>query len=194
MRLFFVCLLTVCLLFCFTACTPAPRDSFAYAAEAFSATVRGTYTPVGDSTPRSFTARVTAGAPVGGDPTRRDLAVVFSSPPSLKGVTVTATLTPGPDGTDQRSVVFTYPSEYGNIEIPAKGEEFDGLLRFAEALLPVGDLAAISPVAEDGTHTVTRITADGTRSAVFRFSPEQALPLHVMVQEGDTTLDFTVTP
>lgn len=194
MRLFFVCLLTVCLLFCFTACTPAPQDPFAYAAEAFSVTVRGTYTPAKEAAPRPFTAQVTAGPPLGNHPADRDLAVVFSSPPSLKGVTVTATLTHEPDGTYQRSVVFTYPSDYGNIEIPAKGEEFDGLLRFAEALLPVGDITDISPVAEDGTHTVTRATADGTRAAVFLFSSGQTLPLKVTVQQGDTAIEFTVTP
>ena len=191
MRSFLACLTAFLLLLSFPSCSPsASRDSFAYAAVAFSVTVRGTYAPAGDSTPRSFAAEVTAGVPVGGDPTRRDLAVVFSSPPSLKGVTVTATLTPGPDGTYQRSVVFTYPSEYGTIEIPAKGTEFDGFLRFAEALLPFGDITDLSPVA-DGGYTVTR-TGEG-REAVYTFAEGQTFPVRVSLTDSRGAVEMAVS-
>ncbi len=192
MRSFLVCLTAFLLLISFPACSPsAPRDPFAYAGEAFSVVVRGTYTPTGDTASRSFSARISAGAPMNGDPTRRDLSVTFTSPATLAGVTVTAALTPASDGTYKRSVVFTYPSDYGKVEIPAKGEEFDGFLRFAEALLPLGDVADVSPVT-DGSYTVTR-KGEG-REAVFTFAEGQASPLLVTVTTPAETLTVTVTP
>ena len=194
MRLFSACLLVFCLLLCSAACSPAPKDPFAYAAAPFSVTAEGTYLPANDpdGTPRPIAVRVTAGEPVNGDPTLRNLTVTFTAPASLGGAAVTAALSPSPDGTVTRSVVFTYPSDYGEITVTAKGNEFDGLLRFAEALLPLGDIAEVSPTAEDGTHTVTRRTADGTREAVYLFSAEQALPLRVKITDRarDETIDL----
>jgi hypothetical protein len=111
------------------------------------------------------------------------LTVIFTSPDTLAGVTVTAALPPASDGTCQRSVVFTYPSDYGKVEIPAKGGEFDGFLRFAEALLPIGDVAEVSPAAEDGSYTVTRRRADGTREAVFTFAARTAFPTGVTLTD-----------
>ena len=192
MRSFFVCLTAFLLLISFPACSPAaPGDPFAYAGEAFSVSVRGTYTPAGDTAPRSFSAQISAGAPVGGDPSRRSLTVAFTSPDTLAGVTVTAGVTPASDGTYKRSVVFTYPSEYGKVEIPAKGGEFDGFLRFAEALLPLGDVTDVSPVSEDGSYTVTRKGEE--REAVFTFAEGQAIPVRVRLTDTRGTVEMAVS-
>lgn len=196
MRLFPAFLLILCLVFCSTACTPAPGDPFAYAAAPFSVSVEGTYLPASDGggTPRPFAATVTAGVPIGSDPTLRELTVTFTAPPSLCGVTVTAALSPAADGTVGRSVVFTYPSDYGEIKVTAKGTEFDGLLRFAEALLPIGDAVEVSPVGEDGSFTVIRRGEDGAREAVFSFTEGGALPTEVRVAGPYGSLTVRVTP
>lgn len=192
-RLFF-CL--IALLFCLSACTPTPKDPFAYAAAPFSVSVEGTYLPANDpdGTPRPVAAIVTAGAPIGGDLTLRDLTVTFTAPPSLCGVTVTATLSPAADGTVGRSVVFSYPSDYGEIKVTAKGNEFDGLLRFAEALLPMGDVVEISPVGEDGSFTVTRRRGDGARETVFSFTEVGALPTEARMADPYGSLTIRVIP
>ena len=195
MRLLLSCLLAVCLLFCSTACVPAQGDPFAYAASPFSVTVEGTYLPANDEggTPRPVAATVTAGAPVGGDPTLRDMTVTFTSPDTLAGVTVTATLSPATDGGYARAVTFAYPSDYGEIQVIAKGREFDGFLRFAEALLPLGDVTERSPTAEDGSYTVTRKTADGGREAVFVFAEGETFPRRVTLTDGKGWVELTVT-
>ena len=195
MRLFPAFLLILCLVFCSTACSPAPRDPFAYAAAPFSVTVEGTYLPANDpeGTPRPVAAMVTAGAPVGGDPTLRDLTVTFTAPTSLRGVTVTAALSPAPDGGYGRAVAFSYPSDYGEVRFTATGNELDGLLRFAEALLPIGDAVEVSPVAEDGSFTVTRRWGDGAREAVFSFAEVGALPTEVRVEDPFGSLSVRVT-
>ena len=194
MRLFSACLLVLCLLLCSAACSPAPKDPFAYAAAPFSVTAEGTYLPANDpdGTPRPIAVRVTAGEPVNGDPTLRNLTVTFTAPASLGGAAVTAALSPAPDGTVTRSVVFTYPSDYGEITVTAKGNEFDGLLRFAEALLPVGDVTAISPAAEDGSFTVTRKTADGTREAKFTFAEGKTFPTRVILTDERGRVDVGI--
>lgn len=182
------CRLFLCLtvfLFCLSACSPAPVDPFAYAAAPFSVSLEGTYLPANDpeGTPRPVAARITAGAPVGGNPALRDLTVTFTAPPSLRGVTVTAALSPASDGSYTRTVTFAYPSDYGEIKATATETEFGGLLRFAEALLPIGDVAEVSPVAEDGSYTVTRRRADGTREAVFTFAAGTAFPTGVTLTD-----------
>ena len=196
MRLFPAFLLILCLFFCSTACSPAPKDPFAYAASPFSVTVEGTYLPASDheGTPRPMAATVTAGAPVNGDPTLRDLTVTFTAPEALAGVTITATLSPAADGTILRSVVFSYPSEHGELRVTAKGGEFDGLLRFAEALLPIGDTAEISPVSEDGNFTVTRQGADGRREAVFTFAQGAPFPTGVTLTDGRGRVELALLP
>ena len=195
MRLLLPCLLVFCLLLCSTACSPAPRDPFTYAAVPFSVTVEGTYLPANDpeGTPRPVAAIVMAGAPVNGDPTLRDLTVTFTAPSSLRGVTVTAALSPAPDGNYGRAVAFSYPSDYGEVRFTATGADLDGLLRFAEALLPVGDVAEVSPVAEDGSFTVTRRWGDGAREAVFSFVEGSALPTEVRVEDPFGSLSVRVT-
>ena len=194
MRLLLSCLLVLCLLLCSTACTPAQGDPFAYAAVPFSVTVEGTYLPASDEsgTPRPFAARVTVGAPMNGDPALRDMTVTFTSPATLAGVTVTATPSPATDGGYGRAVTFAYPSDYGEVGFTATGDELDGLLRFAEALLPIGDVVERSPTAEDGSYTVTRKTADGGREAVFIFAEGTALPTKVILTDRRGRIEATV--
>ena len=191
MRLLLSCLLSFCLLLHSTACTPAPRDPFAYAASPFSVSVEGTYLPANDldGTPRPFAAEIAASAPVGGDPTLRGLTVTFFSPASLSGLTITATLSPSADGTVTRAVTLTYPTDYGNLQANAKGTEFDGYLRFAEAWLPIGDVTEVSPKAPDGTYTVTRQSEE--RRAVFTFSDE-AIPINVRLTDSRGVIEMRI--
>lgn len=195
MRLLLSCLLAFCLLICSSACVPAQVDPFAYAATPFSVTVEGTYLPASDEggTPRPFAARVTVGAPMNGDLTLRDLSVTFTSPGTLAGMTVTATPSPATDGGYDRAVTFSYPSDYGEIQVIAKGKEFDGFLRFAEALLPMGDVTERSPTSEDGSYTVTRKTTDGGREAIFVFAEGEAFPRRVTLTDGKGWVELTVT-
>jgi hypothetical protein len=194
MRLFPAFLLILCLVFCSTACSPAPKDPFAYAAAPFSVSVEGTYLPANDpeGTPRPVAAIVTAGAPLNGDPTLRDLTVIFTAPPSLRGIQVTATLSPAHDGTVTRSVIFSYPSDYGEVNVTAKGDELDGLLRFAEALLPVGDVAEISSVDKDGSYTVTRRAGDGGRETVCVFTEGAVFPSAVILTDERGRVELAV--
>jgi hypothetical protein len=159
-------------------------------------TVEGTYLPASDEdgTPRPFAARITVGAPMNGDLTLRDLSVTFTSPDTLAGMTVTATPSPATDGGYSRAVTFSYPSDYGEIQVIAKGREFDGFLRFAEALLPMGDVTERSPTAEDGSYTVTRKTADGARETVFLFTKGRKLPYAVQAAGPYGSLTLRVTP
>ena len=185
MRLLLSCLLFFCLLLCSTACVPAQGDPFAYAASPFSVTVEGTYLPANDPSgaPRPFAARITVGEPMNGDLTLRDMTVTFTSPDTLAGATVTATPSPTTDGSYDRAVTFSYPSDYGEVGLTATGDELDGLLRFAEALLPMGDVTERSPAAEDGSYTVIRKTADGGREAVFVFAEGEAFPRRVTLTD-----------
>lgn len=176
-----------------TACSPAvPRDPFAYAAAPFSFSVEGTYLPANDGggVPRPFAAKITVGAPQNGDPTRRDLAVTFTAPAALAGVTVTAALSPAADGTVKRTVTFTYPSAYGTVQAAAKADELDGFLRFAEGWLPVGDAVEVSPKREDGSYTVTR-RVEG-REAAFTFAEGSDLPVSVRLTDGRGVVEMAV--
>jgi hypothetical protein len=188
-------LLVLILLLFFTACSSAsPKDDFAYTASSFTANVRGTYTSA-NGVPHPITARITVGELLDrADPAARPVTVVFSAPETLAGITVEAVYQTDTDGHIRRTVAFTYPSPYGEVTASSGSSGMDGLLRFAEALLPVGDVTAVSPTAEDGTHTVTRTAADGAREAVFLFSSEQALPLRVRVRDTQDELDLIITP
>ena len=194
MRLLFALSLILCLLLSLSACSPAvPRDPFAYAAAPFSLFVEGTYdlSDGGETPPRPFSAEISFGAPVGGDPTIRDLTVTFTSPETLAGVTVKAALSPAPEGAVTRTVTFTYPSAYGIVESVSTGNGLDGLLRYAEAWLPVGDVAEVSPKSPDGGYTVTRRT--GEREAVFTFAEGQTLPVGVRLTDGRGIVEMRLT-
>ena len=190
MRHVFALLTVLFFLLSCSACSPmTPKNPFAYADGAFSVTVQGTYTPATatdeSGQPRGFSATVTVGAPTDGNPTLRDLTVIFTSPDTLAGVTVTATPSTAPDGTVRRSVTFSRPSDYGEVRYTATGEELDGLLRFAEALIPLGDVAEVSPEAPDGsfavtvTVTVTHGTEQVGSETVFWFLRGESLPWRV---------------
>ncbi|MBR6781632.1 MAG: hypothetical protein IKM33_00335 [Clostridia bacterium] len=185
-------LLLSCLM-ALTACTPpSSRNPFAYAESAFSLSVEGVYLPANDQdgTPRPFAAAVTVGAPQGGDLTERGLSVTFTVPESLAGVTVTATLSPAPDGSISRRVEFAYPSDYGTIQATAEGDELDGFLRFAQGWLPVGDVAEVSPKNADGSYTVTRKSGD--REAVFTFGAGETFPTGVKLTDKRGTVEMSV--
>lgn len=186
--------LILCLLLSLPACAPtAPRDPFAYAAAPFSLFVEGTYdlSDGGETPPRPFSAEISFGAPVGGDPTIRDLTVTFTSPETLAGVTVKATLSPAPEGAVTRTVTFTYPTAYGIVELDSTNNGQDGLLRYAEAWLPVGDVAEVSPKSPDGGYTVTR-RREG-REAVFTFAEGQTLPVGVRLTDGRGIVEMRLT-
>ncbi|MBQ3507953.1 MAG: hypothetical protein IJA91_05320 [Clostridia bacterium] len=180
---------------CFSACSPtASSNDFSYAAAPFTAAVRGTYTPE-DGTPRPIAVQITVGEPISVDDlTNRPMKVTITQPATLAGITVAAVYEPDADGKLIRTVTFTYPSSYGEVSSSSQTGDFDGFLRFAEALLPFGDITDVSPTADDGTHTVTRTTANGTRKATFLFSQEQVLPLRVSVRGKGIVLDLSVTP
>ena len=185
-------LLLFCLSFLSACAPPSRRDPFAYANEAFSLSVEGFYLPANDpsGSPRPFAATVTVGEPRSQDPALRALSVTFTAPETLAGVTVTATLSPSPDGALTRGVAFTYPSDYGNIQTTAEGGELDGFLRFVEGWLPVGDVTEISPKSPDGSYTVTR--KDGDRIAVFTFGAGETFPTGVRITDKRGTVDMTV--
>lgn len=174
-----------------TACAPTPpADDFAYSKAAFTASVRGTYTSAdGDSHP--IAARISVGAAQPGEPNRA-MTLTFTQPPSLAGMTVTRTRETDSQGQPATIVTLTYPSAYGEIRASSQKGDFDGFLRFAEALLPMGDIESVSPVARDGTHTVTRRTSDGGREGVFLFSSDRELPLRVTISDGAERMELTV--
>ena len=188
----FFSLLLLCIL-TLTACAPAVgRDPFAYANEAFSLSVEGVYLPANDpqGSPRPFAATATVGEPRSQDPALRELSVTFTAPETLAGVTVTATLSPSLDGALTRGVAFTYPSDYGNVQATARGDELDGLLRFAEGWLPIGDVTDISPKAADGSYTIIR--REGDRVAVFTFGSGSNFPVKVKITDERGTVEMTV--
>lgn len=170
------------LLLMLPACSPPPpADDFAYAASPFTAALRGSYT-LSDGVSRPIAATVAVGeVPTVGSSTDRAMTVTFTQPPALEGVVLSSAYQPNGEGQMVRTVTFTSPSAYGEVTASSDAGSFDGFLRFAEALLPLGDVVSISPVAEDGTHTVTRKTSDGEWEAVYLFSAEHALPLRITV-------------
>lgn len=182
--------LLLALLLLLTACSPVSEtDDFAYAALPFTASVRGTYT-LTDGISRPITARISVGPllPNG----ERTMTVSFTQPPSLAGITVTASPTRRSSGEIRRTVTFSAPSDHGDLEFTADGQEFDGFLRFAEALLPAGDVVTISPTDGDGLRSVTRRTADGKQTAVFLLQKGRALPLRVTLTTAEECLELSV--
>jgi hypothetical protein len=110
----------------------------------------------------------------------------------LAGVTVRATVQSDGSGALTRTVTYSARSDYGTVTAESAAGAFDGLLRFAEALLPHGDVVSVSPVNEDGTHTVTRKAADGSRTEDYLFERGRVMPLRVTVTAGQETIDLAV--
>lgn len=192
-------ILLLALLFCgltLAACGSAGKDPFAYANSAFSLSVEGSYLPANapNGTPRPFAADISVGTPYGEDLTRRDLTLVFTSPASLAGLQVTATLSPSPEGGYARRVELSYPSDYGRVELTADEGELDGFLRFAEGWLPLGDVTEMSPRPSDGYYTVTR--KKGEREAVFTFSANGGIPARVEIidRQGRVVMSTNGSP
>jgi hypothetical protein len=184
------------LLLLLSACTPSavPRHDFSYAETAFSVSVRGTYT-LPDGTARPIAAAVSLGEPADGSHLLdRPMTLTFTQPSALEGLTIQSAWQAGEGGEPSRTVTLTYPTAYGTSRDTAHSAVYAGFLRFAEALLPAGDITEVSPKAEDGTHTVTRRTADGAREAVFWFSEDRELPLRVKVTAGGETIELVLDP
>ena len=173
---------------------PVGADDFAYAAAPFSATLRGTFTPA-DGVARPIAATVTVGASSGGDApaSARPMRVSFTRPTSLAGVTVEAAYADDGQGGSTCVVIFSHASAYGAVRTESDAGDFEGLLRFAQALLPQGDVVSVSPVNEDGTHTVTRRTAEGDGETVYRFGAGGGLPLQVTARTGEEILELAVS-
>ncbi len=184
-------LLLLALLLLLTACAPAAvADDFAYAGTAFTATVRGTYTP-SDGVSRPIEAKVTIDAP---NADGRGMSLTFASPAALSGVTVSAAWAPDGNGIPRQAVTFTAPSAYGTVTATADGGTLGGFLRFAEALLPRGDITTVTPVDENDTRVVTRKTADGAWEGVYTFAEGRSLPLRVTVTSEGERLELAVEP
>jgi hypothetical protein len=181
------------LLLFFTACSSAsPKDDFAYTASSFTANVRGTYTSA-NGVPHPITARITIGELLDrADPAARPVTVVFSAPETLAGITVEAVYQTDTDGHIRRTMAFTYPSPYGEVTASSGSSGMDGLLRFAEALLPVGDVAEISSVDKDGSYTVTRRAGDGGRETVFVFTEGAVFPSAVILTDERGRVELAV--
>ncbi len=183
---------------CLTACSPASRvEDFAYAGGEIKAMVYGTMTRVtsdgysgspaipGESVtgrPLSVAAAVMLGAPTqeGG----RLLTVSFSEPTALAGLTVKGRLCA--DGVAVAEAAAVGEQSWG-------GEEAAGLsplLRYAVALLPVGDIVNTTPDA-GGQHTVTRQTANGGKAS-FTFDQNCPIPVRVILSDSYEILDLLV--
>ncbi len=176
-----------------TACAPATEaDDFAYANTAFTATIRGTYTPP-DGNPRPVEAKVTIDAPTP-SADGRGMAVTFTSPAALADITVSAVWAPDEANLPRKAVTFTAPSSYGTVTATADDGPLGGFLRFAEALLPRGDITAVTPADENGTRAVTRKTADGAWEGVYTFAKGQALPARVIIVHEGERLELAVEP
>lgn len=179
------------------SCSPArvTKNFFAYAEKPFSVTVRGTFTRTAadgytgapgltgtplTGAPQEIAATVTFGAPSAAG--LRETTVAFSAPAAMAGITVT--LIP-PRESGEAVITLTRPSDYGEIRL--QGEHLRPLLRFAEALIPDGDVVTVSAV-ENGAQSVTVARPDGQKTAVFVFDggSGRSLPSRVTVKtEGE---------
>ena len=186
--------------------------AFSYAEQDFSAMVTGRVTRfvedgyTGDASlvgerltdvPQAFSATVTAQVETDavGERRFRHLAVTYTDPPALRGMTVTYTL----DGAGQARVMLTRAlADKGvgtaersiTVDLSATHPAMrDALLAPVGVLLPVGDITAVSAVV-DGRYTVTR--ADGDTEAVFTFAKGQTLPVEVMWTTPERQVEIEV--
>ena len=143
---------------------------------------------------RSFEATVSVETRMGADGSREAaaLTVTYTEPPSLCGVTVSYAADAaeaGQEGKARVTLTRTVPmhatADMGagvterviTVDLSATAPAVrDALLAPVGVLLPVGDITAVSAVA-DGRYTVTR--TDGDREAVFTFAKGQTLPAGV---------------
>ncbi len=199
----------LCLLACFgtVACHPSSigqANDFSYVDNAFSAEITGTLTRTvednyrgspaltGESKtgiPQPFAATVVIGKP--NTDGIRDMAVSFREPCSLAGLTVCLSHTATVDGQTTRRITAKRVDEAGEMVL-GDSDSFASYLRFASALLPIGDVEEISPTV-DGIHTVTRL-ADGEERALYTFTEGQTLPSRIMIRTSREVLDLTISP
>lgn len=192
MRIFV--LLFLCGLLCLFGCASPRRDvgtaegAFSFASRPFAASLRGVYTrtsPDGytGEMARAGESRTNIAIPIAAtltyDPTATPatLSVSFTDPPALSGMTVTRTTSPGaaPVVTWTRETA-TGTADSGIPAVTLTGDSYAPLLRFADALLPTGDITAVSPT-ENGTYTVTRTSGEGSGvSTVYTFVEDRTLP------------------
>ena len=203
MHRIFSFLLAGILAFLLAGCSPAAAlggearamtRSFAYSAVPFAVSIRGQYAGMAETSGvrGNFSATVTYGTPdaEGG----RDIRLTFTSPPTLAGLTVSTHYEgSAPGDNPERTVTLSYPSPYGTVTSETRGSCYDGLVRYAEALLPIGNVTGVSPMDKAGVNTVTRTSISG-RQAVFTFSKDASLPLRVEVTDTYGTLSLTVAP
>ena len=198
--------------------SPAER-AFSYMEEDFSATVTGSVTRfsedgyTGDAAlagdgltdiSRSFEATVSVETRVGADGSREAaaLAVTYTRPPSLCGVTVSYAAEAGQEGKARVTLTRTVPmhatADMGagvterviTVDLSATAPAVrDALLAPVGVLLPVGDITAVSAVA-DGRYTVTR--TDGDSEAVFAFVKGQSLPVEVTWTSPERQVEIEV--
>ncbi len=214
MRVLCMCLV-MCLGLGLAGCTPDTPSvpDFAYADGAFTVTVRGAfvrtvtdgYTGDGALTGEGLTevrqavaATVTVEAPtVEGV---RGMRVTFMEPAVLTGVTVSREA-----GTGTVTVLWPTPTGDGGeaLEFPAEGAKT--LLRFAEVLLPAGDVEKYAPVADGGTtvtlrsrdgdfSTISGISAESSpeRTACYTFRDGSRLPVHVVVTTPSERMELYI--
>ncbi len=219
-----IVLVVVGLFFCagFTGCADVkmPKSPFAYADSGFSATVEGTFTRLapdgyggssalvgtslcGISQPVAAAVRVGPPMPDGD----REMSITFTSPTALAGVTVSRKQTPiaaetaGSDMSqgNRWTVTMTRPVNGGIlcVDDTAAPGCLDGLLRFADALLPHGDVSAVSPVT-NGEQAITiidtRTNADRGKTTVFFFTADRTLPTRVTAETPGERLELVIIP
>ncbi len=205
------CVLVMAVCLAVVSCTPdTPAvPDFSYAEGAFTATVRGAFVRtigdgymgaaslVGDTRTevrQAVSAVVEVEAPVAEG--ARGMRVTFTEPSVLAGVSVVREAGSGVVTLHwpcpaEASSASTGVDDKGTLVLAAEGAE--GLLRFAEALLPAGDIEKYTPVLH-GESTVERRSRDGDFSAIFTFSAEngRTLPTHVVVSTPEERLELQV--
>ncbi len=201
------CLMGTCLLL--SGCTSATENGdFLYANSAFSVAVEGTLTrrtPDGYEGAPSLTgdpltgvaqplsAVIAVGAPGAGG--ERELTVTFTAPPSLAGLAASLVYTTDDAGAPAPVVTLTRPGASGTVTLhdrTAPGA-YDGYLRFATILLPVGDIVTVTPT-DNGRHTVTRRTPDGEETLTYTFEEGASLPIAVCAETPAEQIRLALRP
>ncbi len=209
-----VAVLLISVVMCLSACSPPSgvTNDFSYADNSFSASVEGTFTRLSSDgysgseglvgtpltgVPQAVAATVTVGEPT---PDGRSVSVTFSEPAALAGVTVTGMWGGTESGT---AVTVTYPEGVALPLSPDAASAFAPLLRFGTALLPTGDIMAVSPyltgdpqggIDSGARRTVTRREAGVDREVQFTFADkaEPLLPRRVTVKTPAEQIELSV--
>ncbi len=197
-RVWGICALLVCAVLLSVGCTTHHPVDLSYANRAFSVTVRGSVCRTATdgykgnpalpgegftNHPREVSATVTVGAP-SSDGSSRPLAVTFTAPDALAGLTVTRRA-------DAQGRPITILAWHGQT-VTDTTAAFDGLLLLAYACLPVGDVTAVSPATASG-YTVT--LAGGGAEQILTFPVEAvqgAAPCHIRYTHASGWVELQV--